>query len=394
VKRAVQDRLFAGLDKTLQQLAENWRPRLLPILGGMADALNRVAKNIAAALGDPTFVANIEKASKAFEGFLDYLGEAAASIIDAFGRIAGASGPILDTLGWIIADIADSFADWIKSAEDSGALESFMETAAYYMREIYDIGKLVFSIMGEIISILFPSSDQASKSLLAGVKESLTDVEEWLGDPKNKESIREFFNKFDDFFTKLTEEWIPALEDFGTAVGSLVRPFNTVLAGARRVERFLDKDLPNAFGKLSRKGYDIFDGVKEGFRRALNWIIGKWNSLQFSLPSINFLGQQIGGQSFGVPTIDYFATGGITRGGTSVMNERGPEAVRLPTGSMVYSAGDSARMMGGGAQSVDLNVKVDRTTERGLIDVLFGMLRFEIDSRYGGDVQQALGANR
>lgn len=395
LKREVQDRLFEGLDKSLEKLATSWAPKLPKILGGMADALNRVAKAIAEALGDEDFIRNIEKASKAFEGFLDYLGEAAADIIDAFGRIAGASGPILETLGWIIADIADSFADWIEEAEKTGDLESFMETAARYLREIYDIGKLVFQIMGEIIEILFPSSDTAATGLLAGIKESLSDVQEWLGDPKNKQSIRDFFAKFDDFFTKLTEEWIPDLQEFGRNVGSLVRPFNSVISVIRRVVSWFDYGLPGAFGRLAKKGKNIFDGVKEGFRTGMNWIISKWNSLSFTLPSFSVFGQSIGGGTLGVSPIDYFASGGITRGGTSVMNENGPEAVRLPTGSMIYSAGDSARMMGAGrGQAIDLNVKVDRTTERGLIDVLFSMLRFEIDQRYGGDVQLALGSAR
>jgi hypothetical protein len=394
VKRQVQDRLFAGLDKSLEQLATNWGPKLVPILGGMADALNRVAKTIAEAFGDEDFINNVQKASKAFEGFLDYLGDAAADIIDAFGRIAGASGPILETLGWIIADIADSFADWIEEAEKTGDLESFMETAARYLREIYDIGKLAFEIMGEIIEILFPASDSASTGLLAGVKEALSDVKEWLGDPKNKQSIRDFFAKFDDFFTKLTEEWIPDLQDFGRNVGALIKPVNSVIGAFRKVRDWLTKDLPEAFGGLAKKGKNIFDGVKEGFRAGINWIIGKWNSLSFTLPSFSVFGQSIGGGTLGVSQLDYFASGGITRGGTSVMNERGAEAVRLPTGSMVYSAGDSARMMGGGRQGVDLNVKIDRTTERGLVDVLFGMLRFEIDQRFGGDVQLALGTSR
>lgn len=395
IKRQVQDRLFAGLDKSLEQLATNWGPKLLPILGGMADALNGVAKAIAEALGDEDFINNIEKASKAFEGFLEYLGEAATDIIDAFGRIAGASGPILETLGWIIADIADSFADWIEQAEKTGDLESFMETASFYMREIYDIGKLAFGILGEIVEILFPASDSASTSLLAGVKETLEDVKEWLGDPKNKQSIRDFFAKFDDFFTKLVDEWIPDLQEFARNVGALVKPFTSVISAARGVRDFMNKDLPEAFGKLAGKGYNIFNGVKEGFRRGINWVIEKWNSLEFSLPSISVFGTEIGGQSFGTPNIDYFASGGISSGRPAVMNERGPEAVRLPTGSMVYPASNTAQMMGAGAgRDVNLNVRIDRTTERGLIDALFGMMRFEIDRQYGGDVQLALGTNR
>lgn len=396
IKRQVQDRLFAGLDKSLEQLASNWGPKLVPILGGMADAINGVAKNMMEAFGRPEFIDNIAKTSKHFERFLGFLGDAVIDIVDAFARIGAASGPVLDALGGIIADIADSFADWIEEAEKTGDLESFMETAAHYLNEIYDIGKLAFGIMGEIIEILFPTSDSAGKGLLAGIKASLQDVKDWLADPKNKKQIEDWMNSFDDFFTKLTEEWIPDLQEFGRNVGAIVRPINNVISGFRRVKKWLDDDLPHAFGKLARKGYNIFDGVREGFRRAMNWIISKWNSLSFTIPSISIFGQTVGGNSFSVPQIDYFASGGIARNDrATVMNERGAEAVRLPTGSMVYSAGDSARMAAAsGSGKLDLNVKIDRTTERGLVDALFGMLRFEIDQRFGGDVQLALGSNR
>lgn len=394
IKRQVQDRLFAGLDKSLEQLANNWGPKLLPILGGMADALNGVAKNIMEAFGRPEFIDNIAKTSKHFERFIGFLGDAVIDIGDAFARIGAASGPVLDALGGIIADIADSFARWIEEAEKTGDLESFMETAAYYLNEIYEIGKLALGIVGEIVEILFPTSDSAGSGFLAGVKQNLQDVKDWLEDPKNKASIQIFFQKFDEFFTKLTEEWIPDLQEFGRNVKEMADTFNSVIKKFKEVKWWLDHGLPGAFTKLGMKGGGIFNGVKEGFRRAMNWIISKWNGLQFSLPSISFLGQTIGGNSFGVPRLDYFASGGISSGRPAVMNERGAEAVRLPTGSMVYPASNTAQMMNGAGRDVNLNVKIDRTTERGLVDVLFGMLRFEIDRQFGGDVQLALGTNR
>ena len=100
--------------------------------------------------------------------------------------------------------------------------------------------------------------------------------------------------------------------------------------------------------------------------------------------------------TIGTPHVDYLARGGITGAGLTMINERGPELVKLPSGSQVMTHGDSMRAldgMGGGGR-LALDVKVDRTTERGLIDALFGMLRFEIGNRYGGDVQRALGDTR
>ncbi len=395
VKRAVQDRLFAGLDVTLRNLAEKWGPHLVPILGGMADSFNRIAKGIAEGLGDSEFIANVATMSEAFGGFMERLGEAAVDLIDAFARIGAAASPILEKIGDAIARIADRFAKWIEEAEKSGDLESFMERAAYYLGLIKDIGGLALGILWEFIKILFPPSDEVGGGVLEGVKKSLEEVKEWLGDPKNQQRIRDMFAKFDDFFDKLVNEWIPDLKKFASDFGKLVGPIARVVGWLSNVHNFLTVKIPNAISSMAKRGGNVFDGVKNGFRAAINWIIGKWNSLSFSLPSVSFLGQQIGGGTIGTPHVDYLASGGISGSGRVVMNEQGPEAVRLPQGSMVYSAGDSKRMMSGQNNGVQrLDVHVNRTTERGVIDAVMSMLRFEISSGYGGDVQLALGENR
>jgi hypothetical protein len=395
IRRAVQDRLFEGLDKSLMGLADKWGPHAERILGNMADSLNRVAKALMEGLGDSEFIKNIEIMSDAFGGFMEHLGDAAVDVLDAFARIGAHASPILEKIGWYIADIAERFDKWIEAAEKSGDLDSFMERAAYYLGLIKDIGGLALGILIDFIKILFPSSDEVGGGVLEGIKKTLGDIKEWLGDPKNQQQIRDMIDKFGEFFKKLVTKWIPDLVRFADQFSDLVRPISKVLGKLGDVHHFLTVKLPNAIKTMAKGGSNVFDGVRNGFRNAVNWIIGKWNNLSFSLPSVTIFGNQIGGGTIGTDNINYLASGGISGSGRAVINERGPEAVRLPQGSMVYSAGDSRRMMGGqGGGPLDLRIKVDRSTERGLVDVLLGMLRFEIATQYGGDVQLALGENR
>ena len=60
-------------------------------------------------------------------------------------------------------------------------------------------------------------------------------------------------------------------------------------------------------GALSR----MWDGLKSGFRSAINWVIGKWNSLHFTIPSFSVFGKSFGGGTIGVPHIPQLASGGI-----------------------------------------------------------------------------------
>jgi hypothetical protein len=98
-------------------------------------------------------------------------------------------------------------------------------------------------------------------------------------------------------------------------------------------------------GRIASAASGMWDGIKDAFRSAINWIIGGWNSLHFGIPSIDThipgIGT-IGGGSFGVPPINYLASGGIVRSPTlAVIGEAGPEAViPLSGGAGGFGGGD------------------------------------------------------
>jgi phage-related minor tail protein len=139
--------------------------------------------------------------------------------------------------------------------------------------------------------------------------------------------------------------------------------------------------LPGRIGKASS---GMWDGIKDAFRSSINWIIGGWNSLRFTIPGVDThipgVGS-IGGVSFGVPAIPYLAKGGtITAGGMAVVGDAGPEAVYLPRGATVAPL---TRTAGGGVVRVvidlpgesDLlraNRKAVRVYGRGNVQVAFG----------------------
>jgi len=55
--------------------------------------------------------------------------------------------------------------------------------------------------------------------------------------------------------------------------------------------------------------------------------------------------------------LPFMANGGLSRGGLTVVGERGPELVRLPSGSRVHSNSESKRMMSGGGHNITVNVQ-------------------------------------
>lgn len=107
------------------------------------------------------------------------------------------------------------------------------------------------------------------------------------------------------------------------------------------------KGLP---GKLLNVGKGMFDFLKTAFKTAINWVIEKWNSLEFKIPEIDppGPGPTFGGFTIGVPDIPKLAAGGtVMSAGLSLIGERGPEILRLPRGARVEPL-VSPRLSGGG----------------------------------------------
>lgn len=73
--------------------------------------------------------------------------------------------------------------------------------------------------------------------------------------------------------------------------------------------RNIPSRMANIFGGM-------FDGIKHAFRSALNWVIDRWNGLQFKIPKIDMGPLHFGGQTIGVPDIPRLAQGGIITGPT------------------------------------------------------------------------------
>ncbi|WP_433660798.1 phage tail tape measure protein [Nocardia sp. CA-128927] len=106
----------------------------------------------------------------------------------------------------------------------------------------------------------------------------------------------------------------PALELFGAAL-SLVGE----KAGQAKdwvVDRFGDlvafvTGLP---GKLRSAASGMWDGIKEAFRAAVNFIIRAWNGLEFKIPGFKVGPVGYDGFTLGLPDIPELAGGGVARG--------------------------------------------------------------------------------
>lgn len=90
--------------------------------------------------------------------------------------------------------------------------------------------------------------------------------------------------------------------------------------------------ITNAFSVAKKVigGYSsgMWDGIKNSFRAVLNWVIGAWNSMSFTIPAFDFAGVHTNAVKLSLGHIQPFADGGIvTQPTLGLVGEAGPEAI-------------------------------------------------------------------
>lgn len=258
LRKFVQDRLLEGVSGQVKDLAQKWLPPLHGILGGLADRLNGFADGLFKAFGNNTFIKNIRDAVAGFGDMIARIGRAMPGFIDAFGRIASASVPVLRYIGDLIGGIVTKFSDWIRAADKTGSLKSFMKDAAASLHQIFDIGGLVFRLIGELVQILFPQSKQASAGFLGGVEDTLKKIVGWLADPQNQQKVRAWVAAVSEFVKKVTTEWIPQAIIWINVISGWV---GTVAGWINSVRRFVSA-LVAAFSNAYTQVSGIINGLR------------------------------------------------------------------------------------------------------------------------------------
>lgn len=138
-------------------------------------------------------------------------------------------------------------------------------------------------------------------------------------------------------------------------------------------------------GRFSSALAGLWNGLKAGFRSAVNWVIGRWNALSFRIGGGSIMGKKIPSVTLSTPDIPYLAHGGIAMGPTLAMIGEGsePEAV-VPLSKL----GQVAARAGAG---MPVQVIIDGSgLDRGLMQ----WLRHAVRVNGGGSVQAAFGQTR
>ena len=146
------------------------------------------------------------------------------------------------------------------------------------------------------------------------------------------DGIKKVWDKISAFAGWMSNDFVGKLQVAGRVGLAAITggASEVVIAVAKHWDTIIDA-ITGLPGRINSAASGLFDGIKNAFKSAINWIIDGWNSLKFSLPEINThipgIGK-IGGETFGVPSIPLLALGGLVTSPTlGLIGEAGPELV-------------------------------------------------------------------
>lgn len=167
------------------------------------------------------------------------------------------------------------------------------------------------------------------------------------------------WNKSESFRNFWIGLWRTVRDAVGTAVDWVKRKWEELLAWFRGI--------PDWFSRL---GSSIGEGIKAGFKGAVNWIIDRLNGLvdgfNWVIRGVNVISPWDIPE---IPHIPHMATGGtVLRDGLAVVGERGRELVHLPAGAQVTPNRDTEALLDGMGGGVAVDVYLGDEPVEGIVE--------------------------
>jgi hypothetical protein len=376
ISDVAQKGLLPGLEKGLEDMLPLFKD-LKPIIGDVATGIGDLFANFGDFAGSASGIKQIQDLFANGVTFMGDLGQAAEIFLEAFIGVGSQSKPIIDALGTGIVNIAKSFLNWVATGGFQGFLTWLSKNGPTLVSDLGDFlkaaGKLlvaitplgggldtlvgdfsdvvsyvaplikVFSDIGTIILALatynFGELHKAFDELLSDLgissktwSDTWADIKKIADDAWNYldeylfSPISNFFTitipkTFDNFVADikaLPKRAEDALGDFASEVWS------GIVISADWLDTHVWDPIESFFtglpDKIGHAAEHMWDGIEAAFVTVLDDLIGFWNGLHFTLPSVNILGHHIfGGQTVGMPPIPLipipsYHTGGVVAG--------------------------------------------------------------------------------
>lgn len=296
-----------------------------------------------------TSAGSTEEALAALEVATHGSADAWASTTEGQMARAGiAFGELKEQIGSALLPVLTKLAEWLTTT----VIPAFQQMADWVQENWPQIRDTITDAVAKVWGYVEP----VIETMQAAWRQFGDNVLNWMGEKLRAlrdvfqgafDVIMGVFRFFHDLFTGKWSELGEDLKQIVGGIGQLIKgAFESMWADLKlvvgvaweaielKVKEGLDAligAIASMPGKIASAAVGMFDGIKEAFRGAINWIISGWNGLEFKMPAIDThipgVGK-VGGFTVGVPDIPKLAAGGVVSSPTlALIGEAGPEAV-------------------------------------------------------------------
>lgn len=225
LKLHVQEKLFAGIGKTITQLAKSYLPSLQTTMGTLAGSFNKAALDLGKFLNTTQGKNATLGALGNMQGVITHLTATFTPLIAAFIRIGEIGSKVLLGITGGAGAAAQKFQDFVYSAEGAKKIEGWILNGIKAIKDLWTIAKNVGQALTGIFSGL---NGGEQESFLAKLAEMTTKFNEFVHSAEGARIlglIGTYLDKFVENATKLGQAFVkyvlPALEKFAPIMQSM-----------------------------------------------------------------------------------------------------------------------------------------------------------------------------
>jgi phage-related protein len=280
-------------------------------VGGAAEAMGKTASGKAAILSNQ-FGELQEKVGSKLVPALTKLADIGLKVVDFISRNSSVILPLVAVVGTLIAGIK---------------IWTMAQAALNVVMAMNPIGLVVIAIAALVAGLVLAyKKSETFRNIVHGAMHGVAAAVDFVKD------------HWKAFATVL------AFLIGGPIIGAivlLVTHFGKIKSAATTVVHWVTDKFSALVGfitglpaKIGHAASGMFDGIKNAFRSAVNWIVGKWNDLHFTIGGGTVLGKHLPSVTLNTPNIPMLAAGGIvpaTPGGRIVrVAEAGQDEAIIP----------------------------------------------------------------
>lgn len=246
-RKGIQDIFFTDMGAGVTTLADSLLPRLGDSLGETAGLFNRTAREALAFAATDEAITSLNDVIYSSNGALDNLLGAATPLAAAFMDIAAVGADFFPSLTSGADLAAQSFADMIQNARETGQLHQFFSDA---LDTLGQLGQVALNV-GQIITAVFSAGADTGGGLLESLETATARIRDMAQSVAGQEALSQFF----EFSASAAGLLADAINVVLPLVGPLVGLFDTLAMS-------IGQGVVEVLGELVRAALPVVDALQ------------------------------------------------------------------------------------------------------------------------------------